>query len=100
MTYKELSNEFNINIKQVDKFLNYLLATNKKMNLTAITDKEEIKNISAGDRAKILIYIMDKSNCFNFKVRLTNSNCWVFISVRNNSSIVIIHIKDLIFITC
>lgn len=42
MTLKELSNEFNINPKQVDKFLSYLLDTNKKMNLTAITDKEEM----------------------------------------------------------
>lgn len=42
MTYKELEKEFNINTKQVDKFLTYLLETNKKMNLTAITDKEEM----------------------------------------------------------
>ena len=42
MTYKELSKEFNINVKQVDKFLTYLLDTNKKMNLTAITDNEEM----------------------------------------------------------
>ena len=42
MTYQELSKEFNINIKQVDKFLNCLLETNKKMNLTAIVDKEEM----------------------------------------------------------
>ncbi|MCQ2792111.1 MAG: 16S rRNA (guanine(527)-N(7))-methyltransferase RsmG [Bacilli bacterium] len=42
MTYQELEKEFKINTKQVDKFLNYLLATNKKMNLTAITNKEEM----------------------------------------------------------
>ncbi|MCQ2795112.1 MAG: 16S rRNA (guanine(527)-N(7))-methyltransferase RsmG [Bacilli bacterium] len=42
MTYQELEKEFNINAKQVDKFLTYLLETNKKMNLTAITNKEEM----------------------------------------------------------
>lgn len=42
MTYQELAKEFNINTKQVDKFLNYLLDTNKNMNLTAITNKEEM----------------------------------------------------------
>ncbi|MCQ2796449.1 MAG: 16S rRNA (guanine(527)-N(7))-methyltransferase RsmG [Bacilli bacterium] len=42
MTYQELEKEFNINTKQVDKFLTYLLKTNEKMNLTAITDKEEM----------------------------------------------------------
>lgn len=42
MTYQELEKEFNINTKQVDKFLTYLLETNKKMNLTAITNKEEM----------------------------------------------------------
>ena len=42
MTYQELAKEFNINTKQVDKFLNYLLETNKNMNLTAITNKEEM----------------------------------------------------------
>ncbi len=42
MTYKELTKEFNINEKQVDKFLTYLLEVNKNMNLTAITNKEEM----------------------------------------------------------
>ena len=42
MNYKELKNEFNINIKLIDKFLNFLLETNKKFNLTAIKKKNEM----------------------------------------------------------
>ena len=60
MTYKELSKEFNINVKQVDKFLTYLLDTNKKMNLTAIVDKEEM--ISKHIYDSLLI-----SKAFDFK---------------------------------
>lgn len=42
MTYQELNKEFKINQKQVDKFLTYLLKVNESMNLTAITNKEEM----------------------------------------------------------
>ena len=42
MTYLDLKKTFKINTKLVDQFLDYLIATNEKMNLTAIKNKDEM----------------------------------------------------------
>lgn len=42
MTYLELKKEFNININQIKKFLAYLKKTNEVMNLTSLTNEEEM----------------------------------------------------------
>ncbi|MBP5301373.1 MAG: 16S rRNA (guanine(527)-N(7))-methyltransferase RsmG [Bacilli bacterium] len=43
MTYEDLTKNFkNLNLKKIKKFLNFLLETNKTINLTSIIDENEI----------------------------------------------------------
>jgi len=42
MDYSTIKKEFNIDAKKIDSFLDYLIKVNEVMNLTSITDKDEM----------------------------------------------------------
>ena len=79
--FKEKEKEININIpdEKVEKFYKYmksLIEWNEKINLTAITDEEEIIEKHFIDSLTILKYIKDDYTKYgNLPIKISNIDC-------------------------